>query len=211
MTPHLAADLEVTRDEGRRRALEELTDPLYGSQEPSLIDRLRTWFMELLQSLADMGGGVLSGTWYLVALLAVAAALVIWMIVYLRPSRSRARSLPVHEGRPLSAADHRAAADAHEARGAYAEAVSERLRAIAVDLEDRAVITPRAGRTATELAAEAAAVLPGEAAALREGTAIFNDVAYGDRDATADSARVLRELDARLRAARPAQAEEAHP
>ncbi|RKS05358.1 uncharacterized protein DUF4129 [Nocardiopsis sp. Huas11] len=211
MTPHLAADLEVTRDEGRRRALEELTDPLYGAQEPSLIDRLRAWFMELLQRLADMGGGVLSGQWYLVALLVVAAALVIWMIVYLRPSRSRARRVPVHEGRPLSAADHRTAADAHEARGEYAQAVAERLRAVSVDLEDRAVISPRAGRTATELAAETAAVLPGEAAALHEGAAIFNDVAYGDRDATADSARVLRELDGRLRAARPAQAEEAHP
>ena len=211
MTPHLAADLEVTRDEGRRRALEELTDPLYGSQEPSLVDRLRNWVLDLLDDLADMGGGVLSGQWYLGALLVVAAALVVWMIVYLRPSRSRARRVPVHEGRPLSAADHRAAADAHEARGAYAEAVGERLRAISVDLEDRAVITPRAGRTATELAEEAAAVLPVEAAALRDGAAIFNDVAYGDRDATAESARVLRELDGRLRAARPAQAEEAHP
>ncbi|KOX22321.1 membrane protein [Nocardiopsis sp. NRRL B-16309] len=203
--------MEVTRDEGRRRALDELSDPVYGSQEPTLIERLRAWFMELLESLADLGGGVLSGQWYLVALLVLVAVLVVWLIVYLRPSRSRARGVPVHEGRPLSAADHRSAADAHEAAGAYAEAVAERLRAISVDLEDRAVVTPRAGRTATELAAEAAVVLPDEATALRDGAAVFNDVAYGDREATADSTRVMRELDERLRAARPAPAEEAHP
>jgi hypothetical protein len=211
VSPHLPADLGVTRDEGRRRALEELTDPVYGAREPSLLDRVRAWIMELLQSLADAGGGVLSGQWYLVALLVLVVVLVVWLIVYLRPSRSAARRVLVHEGRPMSAADHRSAADAHEARGAYAEAVTERLRAISVDLEDRAIITPRAGRTATELAAEAAAVLPDEAAALDEGAAIFNDVAYGDRNATADSARVMRELEARLRAASPARAEEARP
>ncbi|WP_017596827.1 DUF4129 domain-containing protein, partial [Nocardiopsis lucentensis] len=104
--------------------------------------------------------------------------------------------------------DHRAAAERHEAAGEFAAAVTERMRAISVALEDRAVITPRVGRTATELAAEASAVLSGESDGLAEGARIFNDVAYGDRPATADAARVLRELDARLESARPAQAGE---
>ncbi|WP_159940598.1 MULTISPECIES: DUF4129 domain-containing protein [unclassified Nocardiopsis] len=204
-TPLAAAPGEVTREEGRRRAAEELSDPLYGEQEPSLIDRFLAWFSELLALLAEGAPGGLSGWVVLGPLLAVLAALVVWLIVWLRPSRGRAVGAPVHEGTPMSADDHRAAADRHEAAGEFAAAVTERLRAISVDLEDRAVIAPRAGRTATELAAEAAEVLPGEAEALDRGARIFNDVAYGDRPATADSAGTLRELDARLRAARPAE------
>lgn len=48
-------------------------------------------------------------------------------------------------------------------------------------------------------------MLPARAENLREGARIFNDVVYGERPATADSARVLRELDEQLRAARPAE------
>ncbi|WP_017570962.1 DUF4129 domain-containing protein [Nocardiopsis halotolerans] len=205
MSAHLAAVGEVTQDEGRRRAVEELSDPLYGSQEPSLLDRVLTWLQELLAELTANAPDALSGWVVLGPLLVIVAVLVVWLIVWLRPSRSRAAGAPVHEGTPLSATDHRAAADRHEAAGEFAAAVTERLRAVSVDLEDRAIITPRAGRTATELAAEASTVLPGEAEGLREGARVFNDVVYGDREATADSARILRELDTRLRAARPAE------
>ncbi|MFD3687231.1 DUF4129 domain-containing protein [Nocardiopsis sp. NPDC058631] len=205
MSPHHAVPGEVTRDEGRRRAIEELSDPLYGEQEPSLLDRFLDWLAELIDGFADAGAGVVGGWVVLGPLLLVVAALVVWLVVWLRPSRSRSSGPPVHEGAVLSATDHRAAADRHEADGEYAAAVTERLRAISVDLEDRAIVTPRAGRTATELASEASALLPGEADGLREGARIFNDVAYGDRPATADSARTMRELDTRLRAARPAE------
>ncbi|WP_150239120.1 DUF4129 domain-containing protein [Nocardiopsis quinghaiensis] len=205
MRTHLAAVDEVTREEGRRRAVEELSDPLYGEQEPSLIDRFLLWLRELLASFTEGAPEFLGGWTVLGPLLVLVAVLVVWLIVWLRPSRDRAAGVPVHENAPMTATDHRAAADRHEAAGEFAAAVTERLRAVSVDLEDRAVITPRAGRTATELAAEASAVLPGEAGGLREGARIFNDVVYGDRPATAGSARVLRELDARLRAARPAE------
>lgn len=205
MSAHLAAVEEVTRDQGRRRALEELSDPLYGEQEPSLLDRFLAWLNDLLMGFADSGSQFFGGWVVLGPLLVLVAALLVWLIVWLRPSRSRTAGAPVHEGTPQSAADHRASADRHEAAGEFAAAVTERLRAISVDLEDRAIITPRAGRTATELAAETSEVLPGEAEGLREGARIFNDVAYGDRSATADSARILRELDTRLQAARPAE------
>jgi hypothetical protein len=194
----------VTREEGRRRAVEELSDPLYGDQEPSLLDRFLSWLDEFLAGLAADAPDFLGGWTVLGPLLVVVAALVVWLIVWLRPTRGHRAGAPVHEGAPLEAADHRAAADRHESAGDFAAAVTERLRAISVDLEERAVITPRAGRTATELAAEASAVLPAEAEGLREGARIFNDVAYGDRPATAGSTRFLRELDTRLRAARPA-------
>ncbi|PDP88348.1 hypothetical protein CQJ94_07635 [Glycomyces fuscus] len=195
---------EVTREEGQRRAVEELSDPLYGEQEPSLLDRFLSWLDQLLAGLAADAPDFLGGWTVLGPLLVVVAVLVVWLIVWLRPTRGGRAGVPVHEGTPMSATDHRAAADRHEGAGDFAAAVTERLRAISVDLEERAVITPRAGRTATELAAEASAVLPAEAEGLSEGARIFNDVAYGDRPATADSARFLRELDTRLRAARPA-------
>ncbi|MBR8741315.1 DUF4129 domain-containing protein [Nocardiopsis sp. MG754419] len=204
MRPPTTLPAEVTRDEGRRRAIEELSDPLYGEHEPSIIDRFLDWLDSWLGSLLSAGEGFLPGEVWAAGLLLILAIGAVVLIVYLRPSRNRRSGALVHEGTVRSAAEHRAAADRHEADGEYAAAVTERLRAISVDLEDRTIITPRAGRTATELSTEAAAVLPGEAEGLREGARIFNDVAYGDRAATADAARTLRELDTRLRAARPA-------
>ncbi|GAB3703890.1 DUF4129 domain-containing protein [Nocardiopsis oceani] len=203
MRPLLAAPAEVTREEGRRRAIEELSDPLYGEHEPSLFDRFLAWLDELLGRLVSAGEGVVPGGWLLGVVLLVILVLVIVLIVYLRPSWNRRAGVPLHEGQVLSATDHRAAADRHEAEGAFAAAVTERLRAISVDLEERTIVSPRAGRTATELADEAATTLPGEAAGLHDGARIFNDVAYGDRVATAEAVRTLRELDVRLSAARP--------
>lgn len=203
MRPPHTAPLEVTREEGRRRAIEELSDPLYGENEPSLIDRFIAWLSDLLDRLAAAGEGVLPGGWILALVLLVVLVLVVVLIVYLRPSRNRRVEMPLHEGEVRSAADHRALSEQAESAGEFAAAVTERLRAISVDLEERVIVSPRAGRTATELAAEAARTLPGEAEGLYEGARIFNDVAYGDRAATADSARVMRELDVRLSAARP--------
>lgn len=199
----LIAPLDVTGEEGRRRAIEELSDPLYGKNEPSLLDRFLNWLGELLDRLAAAGEGVIPGGWILALVLLVVAVLVIVLIVYLRPSRNRKAEPPLHEGTVRTAADHRELSDRAEARGDFAEAVTERLRAVSVDLEDRAIVGPRPGRTATELAAEAALSLPGEARGLDEGARLFNDVVYGDRPATADAARTMRELDVRLSAARP--------
>lgn len=209
MRPLPAASSEVTREEGRRRALEELSDPVYGEQEPSLLDRIYAWIMEFLERLVQAGEGVFGGWWLLGGLLLVLVALTVGLVIWLRPSRNRrVGGALVHEGQRLSADDHRAAADRHEAAGEFAEAITERLRAISIGLEDRAVLAPRAGRTATELAAEASRSLPEQAGALSEGATIFNDVAYGDRVATARSAGILRELDVRLQSARPTLSEE---
>lgn len=203
MRAPLVAPTDVTGEEGRRRAIEELSDPLYGNSEPSLLDRFLNWLGELLDRLASAGEGVIPGGWLLALVLLVVAVLVIALIVYLRPSRNRGAEPPLHEGAVRTAADHRALSDQAEARGDFSEAVTERLRAISVDLEDRAIVAPRPGRTATELAAEAARSLPGEAQGLDEGARLFNDVVYGDRVATTESARTMRELDVRLSAARP--------
>lgn len=208
MRPLLKAPSEVTREEGRRRALEELSDPVYGKHEPGLLDRIHAWISDFLARLVQAGEGLFGGWWLLGALLIVLGALATGLLIWLRPSRNRRVGTPIHEGRRLSAEDHRAAAARHEAAGEFAEAITEHLRAISVDLEERAILTPRAGRTATELAVEASRSLPEQSEAMFEGAEIFNDVAYGDRVATERSARILRELNVRLRSARPSVPEE---
>ncbi|MGH8970009.1 MAG: DUF4129 domain-containing protein, partial [Actinomycetes bacterium] len=76
-------------------------------------------------------------------------------------------------------------------------------RAVVRGLEERSLLEPRPGRTADEAAAEGGAVLPDCARDLRQGAAIFDDVWYGGRAATAASHETLRRLDDRVRASRP--------
>jgi len=76
-------------------------------------------------------------------------------------------------------------ADRLAAEGRYAEAIRERLRAVVRYLVDRAVIGHRPGWTVTELAAAAAAARPAVEGPLTAATAIFSDIWYGQRPATA--------------------------
>jgi hypothetical protein len=101
-----------------------------------------------------------------------------------------------------SAAEHRRAAEQLAAAGDYTGAIIECLRAVAVGLEERNVLPPRAGRTADEFAAEAAAVLPAQASELATAASLFDDVRYGGRDGTLAGYQRLRELDATIAAAR---------
>ena len=68
------------------------------------------------------------------------------------------------------------------------------------------MLTPRAGRTANEMADEAAAALPAEADALRSAALLFDDICYGERRATRDGYALSSELDARIGAAVPSPA-----
>ncbi len=80
----------------------------------------------------------------------------------------------------------------------WAEAIRERLRAIARELEQRGVLDPRPGRTAAELSREAGAQLPALAEDLRNAASIFDRVWYGGRTATAADEELLRRLDSRV-------------
>jgi hypothetical protein len=116
--------------------------------------------------------------------------------------RSEAREQALFSGRARTAAEHRAAADAHAAAGEWAEAVRERLRAVVRSLEERAVLDERPGRTADEAAAEAGLALPAVAADLRQAARLFDDIWYGDRPAGPESDARLRAIDERVRAER---------
>ncbi|SCD29960.1 protein of unknown function [Streptomyces sp. di188] len=117
------------------------------------------------------------------------------------------------DDRPRSAAEHRAAAEAHATQGHWNQAVQERMRAVVRALEERALLDPRPGRTADEAAAEAGRALPSHSDRLRTAAHDFDDVTYGGRTATEDTYRGLAALDGDLERAKPALAGSAgaHP
>ncbi|MDA2806003.1 DUF4129 domain-containing protein [Nocardiopsis suaedae] len=194
----------MTREEGARIAGEELSDPAYGNAEPGWLQRVLSALGDLVGEFLQGASGLPGGWWTLGPLLVLLVLVVVALIVYARPSRNvRTAQALFGDRAPQTAADHRAAAERHAAGGDHSAAVRERLRAIALELEERGVVAPRPGRTATELAADAGEAMPAQKAALEAAAAVFNDSAYGDRPATPDGYRTLRELDEALSAARP--------
>jgi hypothetical protein len=102
----------------------------------------------------------------------------------------------------MTAQQHRDLAERFAADGDYSGAIGEYLRAIATELEERAVLAPSPGRTAGELAAEAGRLLPGQADELTAAARLFDEVCYGGRAGTLDGAERLRALDGAIRTAR---------
>jgi hypothetical protein len=205
----VAADGELSRETARDLARRELSRPEYHQDDPSflqqIIERVQEWIESFIDSFA-LGGPGGDVSWIILVVLAVLLAAIVafiwWRVGGVQRSRSRRAALLGDQ--ISSATDHRAAAERHAAAQEWAEAIRERLRAIARDLEERAVLDPRPGRTADEMAAEATAVLPDHAAELRAAAQLFDEVWYGDRTATAAGYQRLTALDERLREARPA-------
>jgi hypothetical protein len=191
----------IGRDEARELARRELNRPIYHRDDPSLLDRtLRRfgeWLSELLNTMPGPGRAGSGGGWIalvvIVVLLLTVLALVLWAMRGRRNTRSDRDALL--EEVPSTARDHRADAVRHAAEGRWGDAIRERLRAIARDLEERAILDPRPGRTADELAAEAARALPDLAEALQAGVQVFDDVWYGDRPGTREGCERLAMLD----------------
>jgi hypothetical protein len=199
----------VGRDQARELARHELRKQIYHRDQPSFLDRMlrkiSDWFDSLLDHApGDHSGG--SGSWVallvLVILLVLIAAAVWWRIGNVRRNAAERQSLL--DETPTTAEDHRTTAERHAAASEWPQAIRERLRAIARDLEERVIVEPRPGRTADELASEAGAALPDHADELAAGVRVFDDVWYGGRDGDAEGYRRLTDLDQRLRTARPA-------
>jgi uncharacterized protein DUF4129 len=199
----------IGRDEARELARRELEKPIYHRDEPSLFERMlqkiNDWLTELFSTASDPSRGGIGGGWLawvviLVLLVAVIVAVAWW--VRIRQNVKSARSALLDDA-PSTARAHRSEAERLAAAGRWATAIRERLRAVARDLEERAILDPRPGRTADELAAEAGPALPDLADELRAGVLIFDDVWYGDRPATPEGYAHLTRLEERVRKARP--------
>lgn len=202
-----AMDVPVEPDAEQARSwlTAELTDPVY-HQAPSLLERLLAWIQEQLAAL----GPAIAGINPLVAALVVGGAVLVVVVLALLVTgpvrRARLGQRASHEvlvDELRSAAELRAAADAAAEAGRYHDAVLDRFRAILRSLEERTLLDPLPGRTAHEAAEASAARLPTCAQDLRAAGRLFDDVAYGDLEATSESYRWLTDLDRRVAETRP--------
>jgi len=195
----------IDRDPAREAARRELSKRMYHENDPSLIQRALKAFWDWLRPLFDSAssatpGGTLGLVVVVLCVLAVAAAL--WWRLG-TPRRRPTSSAALFDDRPRSAAEHRAAAEAHAAQGHWNQAVQERMRAIVRSLEERTLLDIRPGRTADEAAAEAGRTLTSHTDRLHAAARHFDDVTYGGRRASQESYQHVAELDRDLEGTRP--------
>ena len=191
--------IDIDREAAHEAAQRELAKPIY--PKASLLDRLGDWIQELLYRLI-LEGSSIPGGWLTITVLAI--VLLVAFIVAVRIAR---RTMRTNRGgdaglfgtHDLSAAEHRATAEAYANQGNWAAAIRHRLRAVGRQLEETGMLNPVPGRTANELARDAGELLPDFDAELRRAATVFNDVTYGERPGTEPNYRMVADLDEALR------------
>lgn len=209
--PWQGVPVEPDAEEARRWAEDELSRSVY-DQEPTLLERVWQWFVDLLDSIFATDIPAPPNLVPVIVVLGAAALLAV--VIYLAgPLRSRRRagqaSHAVFDDPHATSTDLTEAADAAAARGDWSLAVLMRFRAIIRSLDERAIVEDRPGITAHEASTAAAAALPGCAAGLHWAGRLFDDVRYGDVRPGRDEDAQLRELAGqveRSRVAAPAAA-----
>nr|BFD84473.1 DUF4129 domain-containing protein [Streptomyces sp. Xyl84] len=195
----------VPRDPAREAARRELSKRMYHENDPGLLRRALDHFWDWVGGLFDSASATTPGgpVGLVVVILAVLAVLgALWWRLG-APRREPATAPALFDDRPRTAAEHRAAAEAHAAQGHWNQAVQERMRALVRSLEERALLDARPGRTADEAAAEAGRTLPAHSDRLRTAARDFDDVTYGGRQATEQSYQRIAALDHDLEQTRP--------
>ncbi|KUO01048.1 hypothetical protein AQJ67_23575 [Streptomyces caeruleatus] len=197
--------LTIPRDPAREAARRELSKGMYHENDPSwfqrALDAFWGWVEDLFSSASTVTpGGPLGLVVVILVVVAVLGAL--WWRLG-TPRRQPTSSTALFNDRPRSAAEHRAAAEAHAAQGHWNQAVQERMRAIVRSLEERALLDVRPGRTADEAAAEAGRSLPSHTDRLHAAARDFDDVTYGGRTATQQAYQRMAELDRALESTKP--------
>lgn len=193
------AAIEIDRDTAHQAAQRELDKPIYS--KGSVSQRLQEWIHDLLYRLVEQGSAV-PGGWFTVSVLLtlLAAAVVVAVRIARRAIRTRrSADYQLFDTGQLTAAQHRAIAEQFAAEGDWTAAIRHRLRAVARGLEESRTLDPAPGRTANELAAEAAERVPQLAAELSRSAGAFNEVTYGEKPGTAADYQVIVDLDDHLR------------
>jgi hypothetical protein len=194
----------VTRGGARDEARRELSRNTYGRREPGWLHRTVDWINDQLGRIfgwldphvGSAGSGNYTGLGIFAGVLALAVLAVVlrlWLGPVRRRARNRAQEADLASQLPSAAL--RAEAEAHAAAGRWGLAVRSRLRAVARMLEEKGVLDPRASRTAGELVDETAAVAPSGIDELRLAVAVFSDVWYGGRPATAEGYQAVARAD----------------
>ncbi len=196
--------IDIDRDAAHDAAQRELAKPMY--PKASWTEQVLNWIDELLYRLTRASASV-PGGWLTIAVLVI--LLVIALVVAVRIARrtmrtNRGGGYTLFGEQALSAAEHRATAQRFAAAGDWPAAIRHRLRAVARQLEETAVLDAVPGRTATELARDAGRQLPDLAGELTRAANTFNDVTYGERPGTEAGYRLIADLDDHLRSHRPA-------
>ena len=201
---HLEVPVVPDASTARRWATQELADPVY-HRGKSLLSRLLEWFLSLFDGgsvpVLGLPAGVVAAV--VVVVVVAIAGIAFWIAGPVRLARRAAGSVVVLGDDSRTAAQLRAAADGHAARGDWSAAVLDRFRALVRSLEERVVLDESPGRTAHEAAEAAAARLPEHTADLRRAGRTFDEVCYGKVTAGPDTDAWLRGLDAALVRAQP--------
>ncbi|MEW2070683.1 DUF4129 domain-containing protein [Streptomyces sp. NPDC007346] len=198
--------LDTPRIPAREAAESELSKPMYHENDPNFLQRALNHFWDWVAGVFDAAAGAAPGGpagVVVLVLVVIGLAVALWWRLGTPQRSSRPADALFESDGPRSAAQHRAAADAHAAALRWTEAVQERMRAIVRSLEERALLDPRPGRTADEAAAEAGRALPGHATRLRAAARDFDDVTYGGRTAGQPAYLALRALDTELDETKP--------
>jgi hypothetical protein len=185
---HLEPPVDISRDDAAREAAKELAKPAYGQAGDNLIaravDRVLTWITDMLGDLTGQSPDGNAGVLMLVGLIVLVVVVVLWRAGVLRTTRSSKGQVVFESGKPRSAAEYRAQAEAEVAGGNYAAAVRSRFRACVAELTERTVIDERPGRTAYEAVADAGRVVPALRNPLQPAALAFTEVVYGNRPGT---------------------------
>jgi uncharacterized protein DUF4129 len=193
----------LTREAARTAARHELSKPIYHRNDEPLVLRVLNYVRDHIAHYLSNAANAAPGGWLGLAGVLIAVALVIavirWRIGPLQRSARSARAL--FDMAIRSAAEHRATAERFAADGDWAQAVRERLRALARDLEERGVLDAHPGRTADEIAADAAGAFPSYDSELRAAANVFDEIWYGGRTAQPESYELVRRVDDNLRSA----------
>jgi Domain of unknown function (DUF4129) len=191
--------IDIDRDTAHQVAQRELDKPIY--PKASVTQQFREWIHELLYRLLEQGSAV-PGGWFTVSVLLTLLAVAAVMTVRIARRTIRTRhsgDYQLFDDGQLTAAQHRATAEQFAAEGNWTAAIRHRLRAVARALEESGTLDPAPGRTANELAGDAAERLPQLTSELSRSANAFNDVTYGQRPGTPADYQVIADLDDHLR------------
>jgi hypothetical protein len=196
--------VDLIREQARQLAEIELADPAYRAAQPGLVQRAIAWVIEQVQRVVDRVAEAAPGGWLgvlgLVALIGVAVLFLRWRLGPV--ARSATVRFEVDPG--TSAAQYRARAAQRAAAGDWSGAVTERMRALVRQSQERGLIDGQPGWTADEVATAVSAAVPGAEEPLVRAARTFDDVRYGGRPASAGAYATIAAADDLVERARPA-------
>lgn len=203
--------IDIDRDAAHDAAQRELNKPIYPRQTltDEILDKINEFLLKVLLKTSHISGG-----WFTVTVLLIVVAIAVFVAVRVarRTMRTnRGGDYELFDAGQLTAAQHRATAEAFASEGNWAAAIRHRLRAVARQLEETNVLTQVPGRTANELAHDAGDALPHLAAELSQAATAFNDVTYGERPGTQAAYQMIADLDDHLRSRSAATSAVAQP